>query len=104
MVPVVDAVSADFAGRVKTGKINVDENPMTSYAANGTREQHRAYFDESGSLIYHDRRRLKGPGYFGPQVEELKKLVEMDPQTDFAEATQGCREVKASAKHRARKS
>ena len=27
MVPVVDAVSADFAGRVKTGKINVDENP-----------------------------------------------------------------------------
>lgn len=49
---------------------------MTSYAANGTREQHRAYFDESGSLIYHDRRCLKGPGYFGPQVEELKKLVE----------------------------
>jgi predicted SPOUT superfamily RNA methylase MTH1 len=77
---------------------------MTSYAANGTREQHRAYFDESGSLIYHDRRRLKGPGYFGPQVEELKKLAEMDPQKDFAEATQGCKEVKDSMKHRARKS
>lgn len=30
MVPVFDAVSADFAGRVKTGKINVDENPKLS--------------------------------------------------------------------------
>ena len=29
---------------------------MTTYAANGTREQHRAYFDESGRLIYHGRR------------------------------------------------
>ena len=43
---------------------------MTSYAANGTREQHRAYFDESGRLIYHGRRLLKGAGYFGPPVED----------------------------------
>ncbi len=47
---------------------------MTTHAANGTREQHRAYFDESGRLIYHGRRLLKGPGYFGPQVDELKSL------------------------------
>ena len=77
---------------------------MTSYAINATREQHRAYFDESGRLIYHGRRLLKGPGYFGPPVEDLKALVQMDPQKDFAEATQGCKEVKASAKHRPRKS
>jgi hypothetical protein len=73
---------------------------MTSYAANGTREQHRAYFDESGRLIYHGRRLLKGKGYFGPQVEDLKDLAHMDPKKDFAEAAQGCKEVKSSAKHR----
>lgn len=73
---------------------------MTTYAANGTREQHRAYFDDSGSLIYHGRRLLKGPGYFGPQVDDLKKLVQMDPEKDFAEAGQGCKEIKPSAKHR----
>jgi hypothetical protein len=77
---------------------------MTSYAINGTREQHRAYFDESGRLIYHGRRLLKGTGYFGPPVEDLKELVKMDPKKDFAEATQGCKEVKSSATHRTRKS
>ena len=73
---------------------------MTSYAINSTREQHRAYFDENGVLIYHGRRLLKGTGYFGPPVEDLKGLVQMDPTKDFAEATQGCKEVKSSAKHR----
>ena len=53
---------------------------MTSYAINGTREQHRAYFDENGALIYHGRRLLKGPGYFGPPIEDLKELVKMDPK------------------------
>lgn len=77
---------------------------MTSYAANGTREQHRAYFDESSRLIYHGRRLLKGPGYFGPPVEDLKELVQMNPEKDFAEATQGCKEAKSPAKHRTKKS
>jgi len=78
---------------------------MTSYAINGTREQHRAYFDESGRLLYHGRKLLKGPGYFGPPVEDLKELVRMDPKKKFAEATQGCKEVKASSStHRTRKS
>jgi hypothetical protein len=76
---------------------------MTSYAINGTREQHRAYFDESGDLIYHGRHLLKGPGYFGPPVEDLKETVKMDPKKDFAEATQGCKEVKSSAKRRVKK-
>jgi hypothetical protein len=76
---------------------------MTSYAINGTREQHRAYFDESGGLIYHGRRLLKGTGYFGPPVEDLKELAHMDPNKDFAEEAQGCKEVKPSAKHRTRK-
>jgi hypothetical protein len=76
---------------------------MTSYAINETREQHRAYFDEGGRLIYHGRRLLKGPGYFGPPVEDLEKLVQMNPKKDFAEAAQGCKEVKSSAKHRTKK-
>ena len=77
---------------------------MTTYAANGTREQHRAYFDESGRLVYHGRRLLKGGGYFGPSVEDLKELVHKDPKKDFAEEAQGCKEVKPSAKHRTKKS
>ena len=76
---------------------------MTCYAINGTREQHRAYFDERGGLIYHSRRLLKGPGYFGPPVEDLKELVQMDPKKDFAEASQGCKEAKSSATHRTKK-
>lgn len=27
ILPIIDAVSKDYSGRVKTGKINVDENP-----------------------------------------------------------------------------
>jgi hypothetical protein len=77
---------------------------MTSYASNSTREQHRAYFDESSRLIYHGRRILKGPGYFGPQVEDLKELVKMEPKREFAEAAQGCKEIKSSGKQRTRKS
>ncbi|HEY9501825.1 MAG TPA: thioredoxin, partial [Pyrinomonadaceae bacterium] len=30
IAPIIDAVSGDYAGRVKTGKINVDENPELS--------------------------------------------------------------------------
>jgi thioredoxin 1 len=30
IAPIIDAVSKDFAGKVKTGKINVDENPKLS--------------------------------------------------------------------------
>jgi len=30
IAPVIDAISIDYAGRVKTGKINVDENPRLS--------------------------------------------------------------------------
>ena len=77
---------------------------MTSYAINGTREQHRAYFDESGRLLYHGRRLLKGTGYFGPSEEEFQKMITMDPQKDFAETAQGCKEVKQTRKASHKKS
>ena len=77
---------------------------MTSYAINATREQHRAYYDESGHLIYHGRRILKGPGYFGPQVEDFKEFVRMDPSKDFAEVGEGCKVITTRAKHVIKKS
>jgi hypothetical protein len=46
---------------------------MTSYAINGTREQHRAYFDESGRLIYH------GPGWWRNVL--IRNLVGYPPQS-----------------------
>jgi hypothetical protein len=68
---------------------------ITVYAANGTREQHRAYFDETGKLIWQNRRTLKGPGYFAPQnIEELPKE---DPNRAFAD-DKGCEEIKTQRK------
>lgn len=34
-------------------------------ATNGTQREDRYYYDITGSLIYHDQRNLKGPGYSG---------------------------------------
>lgn len=34
-------------------------------ASNGTRREHRYYYDITGALIYHDERILRGPGYSG---------------------------------------
>ena len=34
MTPTVDAVAADFAGRIKVGKVNVDENNGTAMRYN----------------------------------------------------------------------
>jgi hypothetical protein len=69
------------------------------YAANGSRDQHRGYFDESGKLIWQNRKTLKGPGYFTPQnVEELAKE---DPEKEYTEH-QGCVEMKPTPKSRTR--
>ena len=64
---------------------------VTVYAANGTREQHRAYYDEVGKIIWRNRKLLKGPGYFQPpDIEELPKE---DPAKAFADDT-GCTSTK----------
>jgi len=84
----------DQAGRLRFVLIK-------DYVANGTREEFRFYFDESGKLIRKSRKLLKGPGYFGPQaVEELLKL---DPAKDFAAQpakSAGCKEIKPQPKRR----
>jgi hypothetical protein len=55
---------------------------VTVYAVNNSREQHRYYFDETGKLIWQNRKRLRGPGYFAPQ--DIERLVNVDPARAFA--------------------
>ena len=71
---------------------------MSCAAANGTREEHRLYYDENGKLIWRSKKLLKGPGYFGPQ--NVEELVKMDPAKDFAESLEeGCKEIKKTTRH-----
>ena len=60
-------------------------------AANGSREQHRGYYDESGKLIWQNRKTLKGPGYFRPT--DIDELAKRDPAKKYAN-DQGCQEIK----------
>lgn len=64
---------------------------VTVNAANGSRQQHRYYFDEAGKLIWNDRKTLKGPGYFAPH--DIERLVGEDPAKAFL-ANDGCEEIK----------
>jgi len=63
-------------------------------AANGTREQHRIYFDETGRRIWEANKRLKGlgcPGCFpDPYPEEG---LAFDPSKSFVK-DDGCKEIK----------
>jgi hypothetical protein len=75
---------------------------VTVYAANSSREQHRYYFDETGKLIWQNRKRLRGPGYFAPP--NVEQLVTVDPAKAFAD-DEGCKELKPlkpKPKHRNR--
>jgi len=74
---------------------------IKDYVANGTREEFRFYFDESGKLIRRSRKLLKGRGYFGPQ--NVEELVKLDPAKDFEaqpEKNAGCKEIKPQPKRR----
>ena len=74
---------------------------IKDYVANGTREEFRFYFDESGKLIRKGRKLLKGPGYFGPQ--DVEELVKLDPAKDFEvqpAKNAGCKEIKSQPERR----
>jgi hypothetical protein len=72
------------------------------YAANGTRQQLRAYFDESGTLLKQTHRLVKGPGYFYPT--NIEEFVKQDPAREFAsDAEEGCKEIKPLRRRRGQK-
>jgi hypothetical protein len=75
--------------------INID-------AVNGTRQQLRAYFDESGKLLKQTYRRVTGPGYFYPT--NVEERVKKDPAREFASAAEeGCTEIKPPPRRRGQK-
>jgi hypothetical protein len=84
----------DDAGRLRFALVFV-------YAANGSRDQHRVYFDETGKPIWQSRKNVKGPGYFAPNnVEEFAKD---DVAKEFENAPiEGCKEIEAKAKRSAK--
>lgn len=62
-------------------------------AVNGTRQQLRAYFDESGKLLKQTYHSVKGPGYFYPT--NVEERVKQHPAREFAnDAEEGCKEIK----------
>jgi hypothetical protein len=71
-------------------------------AVNGSRQQLRAYFDESGKLLKQTYRDVKGPGYFYPT--NVEERVKKDPAKEFAsDAEEGCREIKPLRRRRGQK-
>jgi hypothetical protein len=67
-------------------------------AVNGTRIQHRIYFDENGKRIFESHKNVTGPGYPGFSDYPDNELSISRPAEDFAAASQ-CPEIKTKAKH-----
>ena len=67
-------------------------------AVNGTRIQHRIYFDENGKRIWEAHKNVTGPGYPGFSDYPNDELSISRPAEDFAAASQ-CPEIKSKAKH-----
>ena len=68
-------------------------------STNGTREQLRIYFDETGKRLWKNDKFLKGlgcPGCFSAYYDSDKALA-FDPGKDFAN-DEGCEETKANPK------
>ena len=62
-------------------------------AVNGSRLEHRIYFDEGGKRIWEEHKYVKGPGYTFPEVWPDDELQKSDARTAFS-AKSTCREKK----------
>ena len=71
-------------------------------AANGTRIQHRIYFDENGHRIWEAHKNVEGQGYPGFSNFPDDELSISKPTEDFAAASQ-CKEIKPKPKRRVRR-
>jgi hypothetical protein len=70
---------------------------ITGGAVNGSKLEHRIYFDETGKRIWEDQVYKKGPGYTFPEVWPDEQLQITDAATKFTSKSQ-CPEVKRSGK------
>lgn len=72
---------------------------ITGGAANGSRLEHRIYFDEDGKRIWEDHVYKTGPGYTFPEVWPDDQLQFTDAAGKFSSKPQ-CPEVKRAGKAR----
>src|SRR5205085_2484335 len=70
---------------------------ITGGAVNGSKLEHRIYFDETGKRIWEDQVYKKGPGYTFPEIWPDEQLQITDAAAKFASKSQ-CPEVKRSGK------
>jgi len=70
---------------------------ITGGAVNGSKLEHRIYFDETGKRIWEAQVYRKGPGYTFPEVWPDEQLQITDAAAKFASKSQ-CPEVKRSGK------
>lgn len=68
-------------------------------AANGTRIQHRIYFDETGKRIWEAHKLVEGPGYPGFSTFPDEELQMSEPGKAFTEASP-CPELKPRSRRR----
>lgn len=68
-------------------------------AVNGSKLEHRIYFDENGKRLWEEHKYLEGPGYTFPEVwpeeknDEARPIQKFYPAKAFAAKSQ-CREIK----------
>jgi hypothetical protein len=69
-------------------------------AVNGSRLEHRIYFDETGKRLWEEHKYLEGPGYTFPEVwpeeknDEARPIQKFSPAKAFAAKSQ-CREIRS---------
>jgi hypothetical protein len=70
-------------------------------AVNGSKLEHRIYFDESGKRIWEEHKYVAGPGYTFPEVWPDEQLQIADPAKAFA-AKSPCPEIQSRGNRRKR--
>lgn len=70
---------------------------ITGGAVNGSKLNHRIYFDENGKRIWEEHSYTEGPGYTFPQFWPDEQLQINDPAAKFSSKSP-CPEVKAKGK------
>jgi hypothetical protein len=70
---------------------------ITGGAVNGSKLEHRIYFDETGKRIWEEQVYKKGPGYTFPEVWPDEQLQLTDAAAKFAAKSQ-CPETKGASK------